>query len=72
MYNVTETKLKLDAVEKIPSESDTKTIKVPISRNALLSYSKNMYPNKFGQGDIRACATPIVFTKTALVGSFIY
>ena len=32
LFNVSDSLIKFGAIEKIPSESDTKTIRVPISR----------------------------------------
>ena len=53
LYNISDTRIKPDAVERLPSESETRNIKVPMSRKALEAYSKNLYANKFGDCLIR-------------------
>ena len=43
-----------------------------MNKQALLSYVANSYGGKQGDVNIHCMATPIMFTKTAYVGSFIY
>lgn len=43
-----------------------------MSRDALLTYSKNMYANKFGECFIKTIATPVLFHYSAYAGGFLY
>lgn len=71
LYNVTEDKLNYDSVEMIPSENDTKIVTVWMNGIHLQSYAKNTYTNKMGVGNFYCLAGPILFTKDALLSSWI-
>ena len=72
LYNISDTRIKPDAVERLPSESETRNIKVPMSRKALEAYSKNLYANKFGDCLIRTIAVPVSFHASAYAGGFLF
>lgn len=61
LFNISDTRIKPDAVERAPNESETRKLKVPMSRDALETYAKNLYANKFGECYIKALATPVLF-----------
>lgn len=60
LYEITDVKLSNDTLERIPSKSRKHTAQ--ISREALTVYSKSVYPNKSGFSQIKAIATPLVFS----------
>lgn len=71
LYNITDTKLKFDGVDKLPTE--VKKVRVPMSRNALMMYAKNRYANKFGEMNIRTIAGPMLMHQSNdVVGAFLF
>ena len=72
LYNISDTRVKPDMIERIPNESEQRKVKVPMSRDALVTYSKNLYANKFGECYIKTVAVPVLFHHSATAGGFLY
>ena len=72
IHNISDSRIKPDAVERVPNDSESRKIKVPMSRAALEAYAKNLYANKFGECFIRTLATPVLFHSAAYAGGFLY
>lgn len=70
IFNISDTKIKFDAVERVPSE--VRVLKVPISREALLMYAKNEYLRIDGDCNIRTVASSVIMREGHWVGSFLY
>ena len=72
LYNISDTRIKPDAVERVPNESEIRKISVPMSKHALQTYAKNLYANKFGDCWIKVVAAPVLFHSKAVAGGFLY